>query len=125
MASMQNKNSLTFESGADLSADQFKFLKLSAGKVVLQDTAGASCVGVLITPAAATDRAVEVGAGEGQILKIVAGAAVAVGNKVQSDGTGRAILAATGDHVQGTALTAASAAGELIEVQMKSEHILA
>lgn len=125
MASMNRKRSFTFEAGADLSAHQFKFVTFSSGQVVLNTTAGGTCAGVLITPANAQGKAVEVASGPGQILKIVAGAAVSVGAKVQSDNAGRAITAASGDHVQGTALTAAGAAGELIEVLLLSEHILA
>jgi len=125
MASMNKKRCLTFEAGADLSSAQFRFVKLSSGQVVQQDTAGGSCAGVLITPADAQGKAVEVACSDGQIVKIVAGAAVAQDAKVQSDASGRAITAATGDHVQGTALQAASAAGEIIEVLLLSEHILA
>lgn len=125
MASMNRKRSFTFEAAGDLSAHQFKFMTLSSGQAALQTSAGGSCIGVLITPAAAQGRAVEVASGPGQIVKVLAGAAVSVGAKVQCDGTGRAIAAASGDHVQGTALTAASAAGELIEVLLLSEHILA
>ena len=73
MASMNKKRSFTFEAGADLSAAQFRFLKLSSGQVVQNDTAGGSCVGVLITPADAAGKAVEVASGDGQIVKIVAG----------------------------------------------------
>lgn len=125
MASMNRKRSFTFEAGADLSSDQFKFVALSSGQVVLNTTAGGSCAGVLITPADAAGKAVEVASGPGQIVKVIAGALVAVDAKVQSDALGRAITAASGDHVQGTALTAASGAGELIEVLLLSEHILA
>lgn len=125
MASMQNKRSLTFLAAADLSSHQFKFMKASSGRAALQDSAGGSCIGVLITPASAAGRAVEVAAGDGQVVKVVAGAAVAVDAKIQSDNAGRAITAASGDHVQGVALTAAGAAGELIEMLMLSEHILA
>jgi hypothetical protein len=124
MASQNRKRSFTFEAGADLSSDQFKFVKISAGQVVLQDTAGASCVGVLQTTASAQGRAVEVACGPGQIVKVIAGGTVAQDAKVQSDEDGEALTAASGDHVQGIALTGGDA-GELIEVLLMSEHILA
>lgn len=124
MAHMKNKNSNSLPAGADLSSDQFKFVKLSSGQVVLQDTAGASCLGVLVTPAAAAGRAVEVAVGEGQVVKVITGAIVAAGAKVQSDGDGLAITAASGDHVQGKAISG-GASGEVIEVLLQSEHILA
>lgn len=124
MASMKNKNSISLPAGADLSSDQFKFVKLSSGQVVLQDSAGASCLGVLITPASAAGRAVEVATGSGQVVKVIAGGTVAVDAKVQSDASGLAITAASGDHVQGTCVKG-GASGELIEVLLLSEHILA
>lgn len=124
MASMERKRSFTYEAGADLSDDQFKFMKISSGQAVLNDTAGGSCLGVLITPASAQGRACEVASGPGQIIKVQAGATVAQDAKVQSDDSGLAITAASGDHVQGIALTGGDS-GELIEVLLQSEHILA
>jgi hypothetical protein len=55
----------------------------------------------------------------GAIVKVVAGDAVSVGATVASDNQGRAITAVSGagNWVAGIALTAASAAGEIIEIQ--------
>lgn len=66
----------------------------------------------------------------GSIARVVAGAAVAIGDIVSSDATGRAITrvppntttvgtaVATGPHSLGRALQAASAAGDIIDVDL-------
>lgn len=125
MATQQNLKGVGYEAGADLSSAQFTFVTLSSGQVVQQSSAGGSCVGVLRTVADAAGKQVTVDGSPGSIVKVVAGAAVAQDAKVQSDASGRAITAATGDHVQGKALDAASGAGEIIRVLLQSEHILA
>lgn len=124
MARQQNLKGLDFEAGADLSAAQYTFMTLSSGQVVQQSSAGASCVGVLRTTASAAGRAVTVDGAPGTVVKVVAGAVVAVDAKVQSDASGRAITAASGDHVQGKALEA-GVLGQVIEVLLQSEHVLA
>lgn len=53
----------------------------------------------------------------GTISRVVAGAAVAALAEVESDATGRAITRATGVAL-GVALTAAAAAGDIIEVDL-------
>lgn len=55
----------------------------------------------------------------GAIVKVEAGAAVSVGATVASDSSGRAITAvdSAGNWTAGIALTAAAAAGEIIEIQ--------
>lgn len=55
----------------------------------------------------------------GAIVKVEAGAVVAINAKVASDATGRAITAVTtaGNVIAGRALDAAAAAGEIIRVQ--------
>lgn len=125
MARQEQLRGLSFEAGEDLSADQYTFMKVVANQVLKQDSAGGSCVGVLRTIADAQGKAVTVDGAAGTIVKVRAGAATAVDLKIQSDATGRAIVAASGDHVQGVSLTAAGAADELMEVLLQSEHILA
>jgi hypothetical protein len=124
MARQQNLRGLDYEAGADLSAAQYTFMTLSSGQVVQQSSAGGSCVGVLRGTASAQGRAVTVDGDPGSVVKVVAGAAVAQDAKVSSDASGRAITAIATHHVQGKALTAAGAAGELIEVLLQSEEIL-
>lgn len=56
---------------------------------------------------------------DGGIAKVVAGAAVSVGDVIASDNQGRAITAVSGagNFTAGKALTAADAAGDIIEIQ--------
>ena len=125
MAYQEKLSGLTYEAGEDLSADQFTFMAYNgSGQVVKQTTAGGSCVGVLRTIASVAGRAVTVDGMDGTVVKIVAGATVAINVKVQSDTAGRAILAASGDHVQGLTLEA-GVVGQIISVLLQSEHILA
>ncbi len=60
----------------------------------------------------------------GQIVKLEAGAAVAVGDDVSSDSQGRGITATAtaGNVIHGKALSAASAAGEIISVLLKGPY---
>jgi hypothetical protein len=58
----------------------------------------------------------------GSTSKCVAGAAVAAGVEVMSDGSGRAITATTTNEVVGLALSAAANANELIEVLIRPYH---
>lgn len=127
MAYQENLEGVTYDAGEDLSSDQYTFMKLDAtdpSRVVKQDTAGASCVGVLRTVADEAGKAVTVDGSSGSKVKVKAGGTVAAGAKVQSDATGRAITAASGDHVQGYALEG-GVVGQTITVLLLSEHILA
>lgn len=57
------------------------------------------------------------------VALIEAGAAVAAGVMVGSDASGRAILAATGVVAHGKALGTAAAAGEFIQVKLKTPNV--
>ena len=76
----------------DLSADQFKFMKITAAGVALNTTNGGFCDGVLQDKPEAADRAACV-ASSG-VSKVKAGAAFAKGARLMSDATGRAVTAA-------------------------------
>jgi hypothetical protein len=102
----------------DQSSNQYKFLKGDTTGVALQDSAGAACIGVLQNKP--TDAQVaEVGVSG--VSKVVAGGAVSLWDNVQSDGTGRAATAASGDYSQGIALEAATAAGQIIAVLLRPQ----
>lgn len=110
-----------FLAGADLTADQFKFVKYSAGALVLASAGTDQVVGVLNNKPN-TGEACEV-----ETLgttKLVAGAAIAKGAVVMSDALGRAVTGTATNYGQGYAMEAASAAGEIIAVQLRPFGIL-
>jgi len=102
------------EAAADLSAHQFKLVKMTSTGVNLCG-AGEAALGVLQNKPDALAQAATVW-GPGSTSKVVAGAAVAKGAKITSDATGRAVTAASGNYEAGQALDAASAAGNLITI---------
>lgn len=117
MAKQNQVQSRSYDSGADLSGDQYRIMALSSGKVVRQTSSSAASAGVLQNNPDAADQASEV-AYMGQV-KIVAGAAVAQDALVMSDTQGRAITATgSGNRVLGQARKAVGAAGELLEVDL-------
>ncbi len=79
--------------GADLSSDQFKFVKMSAGGVILPTTSGEPVTGVLQDKPAASGRAASV-AGVGSVTKVLAGGVIAKGARIQPNANGVAITAA-------------------------------
>jgi hypothetical protein len=113
MSYEEKLDSISLVADGDQSDNQYKFMKGDTTGVALQDGAGAACIGVLQNKP--TDGQIaEVGFSG--VSKVAAGDAVSQWADVQSDGTGRAIAAATGDYIQGTALEAATAAGQIIAV---------
>jgi len=123
MAREESLISVSLEAGADLSAGQYKFVLVAAdGQVDIVGSAGGDADGILQNDPAAAGRAATIGVLG--ISKVLLGGTVAAGAKVQSDGSGRAITAATGDHVLGKCLVG-GAVGEIGEVLLVSKHILA
>jgi len=102
MAVMQSRDNRTFEAGGDLSAGQFKFVTLAAdGQVDITAAAGGNAIGVLLNNPAAAGRAATVCV-SGSVM-ITCGGAITAGDQIQSDASGDALLAATGDVVLGYA----------------------
>ena len=121
---MANENTqpitLTAATGADIRARRF-VIQGSTG--VAEATDGSDAVGVSFTfyddsehTLGNASRAVSVVTNQGCRVEVEAGAAVTAGNDIASDAQGRVINAATGDAILGKALTAATAAGEVVEV---------
>jgi hypothetical protein len=108
------------KANADLSSSQFRFVKFTSGKVAVCSTQGEQAFGVLQDKPAAANRAAAVAAVSGTIVKVEAGAAVSQGADVMTDSSGRAITWLTKNVKMGQALTAASAAGEVIEIVLLS-----
>lgn len=101
---------------ADLSADQYKIVKLSGGVLAL---AGAAEAGVGVLQNKPKDGGT--GGRTGSVMhygttRVVSGAAVAEGAPVVANAAGKAITATTGQSSTGIALEAASGADEIIEI---------
>ena len=123
MAVEESVVSITIEAGADLSAGQYKFVTVAAdGQVDLTASAGGAAIGVLQNaPDAAGVPATVAIAGR---VKVTAGGSVSAGDKVQSDASGDALTALTGDTVLGYALQDADD-GDVFAIALISQHILA
>lgn len=106
----------SFNAGADLSAAQFKIVKIDTAankQVVLQASLGARGDGVLLNKPTA-NQAADVGLYG--TMKALAGAAVATaGIELAVDATSRLIGAVSTNQVFGISISSAAAAGELIE----------
>lgn len=108
----------TYTAGADLSAEQYTFVKRASNDTVVQANAGEAAVGVLWNDPASGRAASVVKGGNPHVY---AGAAVAVGAELASDDEGRAVTAVSTDVVIGYARTAAGAANELIMIDFLGE----
>ncbi|MDE2099055.1 MAG: DUF2190 family protein [Patescibacteria group bacterium] len=117
---------ISLVAAADLSSDQFHFVTTDGSGNAALSAAGAPAIGVLQdAPTAGEAGAVRVMG----VSKVVAGAVVAVGSRVASDATGRAVVytaascaaapgPVAGSQVLGIALEAAGAAGDVIAVAL-------
>ena len=125
MSNMEKVESVSVPASADLSSNQFKFMLVdSSGELALVAAAGGDSDGVLLNAPAAQGRPGELGY-LGRLKVIIGTGDLTAGDKVQSDATGLAITAASGDHVLGKCLVG-GVAGELGEVLFgASKHILA
>jgi len=115
MAVMQSRDNRTFIAGEDLSSAQFKFVTLeSDGQVDLADSAGENAIGVCIAGAGA-GKAVTVTV-SGSVM-VTCGGTIAAVAAVQTDASGDALTAATGDVILGYAREA-GVDGQIIEIEM-------
>lgn len=126
MAQQNSIRSLSIPASGDLSASQFCFVQLStSGQIQLPSAAGGDAIGVLQDKPNAAGIAGEVAMLNGSLkVKVISAGTITAGDKVQSDTAGKALTAASGDHVLGTALISA-VAGDLIEILPGSRHLLA
>ena len=115
MAVMQSRDNRTFVAGEDLSAAQFKFVTLEAdGQVDLADSAGENAMGVCLVGGTAGNAVTVCVSGS---VMVTAGGTIAAGAAVQTDASGDALTAATGDVILGYAREAA-VDGQIIEIEM-------
>ena len=104
----------------DMSAQQFTFVLFTgtADEVAQNTASGGDTDGVLQNDPSAAGQAAQIRVSG--VSKVVAGAAVAIGDSVMSDTTGRAITATgTGAFIQGTCVQAAANANEICSVELQ------
>lgn len=111
----------SYKAAADYTAKQYYLMYLSADHTVtISGEAGAVC-GILYNKPN-TNEYGEVLTANGVHAKVIAGAAVSVGNLLESDSSGRAVAftydgaGTTETYMVGRAVTACSNAGEIITV---------
>lgn len=117
MATFQGIQTVTREAGSAISP--YRFVVFAADGQYDHAGAQGKVDGVSAEGVAAAGDAFPMVLPTGCIAKVEAGAAVAVNASVASDASGRVITAVSGagNYTCGTALQAAGAAGEIIEVQ--------
>lgn len=109
---------VVFPAGAEIADARAKALAIKDGKAVLP-TAGANVLGI---SGMETDEAVLVNEDIDIQIKDIgkweAAEAIAIGDELATDATGKAVKATSGAFIVGVALTAATAAGTLVQVQI-------
>lgn len=106
MAWEESKISVTIPAGSDLSASQFCFMDINASAQLALPAAGAMADGVLQNDPNAAGRAGELAIAG--VVQVKCGGAVTRGGPVATDASGRAVNAATGNIILGTALETGS-----------------
>jgi S-formylglutathione hydrolase FrmB len=108
---------LSIAAGADLSAKQYTFVKLSGTTVISAAAATDIPVGVLLNDPASGETAAVAVSG---LVKLKASAAIAVGALVGTTSTGTAVTLVAGTDttkfILGRAITVAGATGDIITV---------
>ena len=109
------------DAGADLSSNQYLFHKLNtSGQVVICNSAGEDAYGILQNEPAAAGRAANIA--KSGISKVILGAnSLTPGMKIQTNASGKAIEAASADHVLGT-LRLGGDTDEVGEIDLNSSH---
>lgn len=106
-------NTVTLAAGEDLSAKQWRFVKLNTSGEVVLCGAGEQAIGVLCNkPTSGQAAEVQIGG----IAKVEADAAVTAGDKLMSSADGQAATKTGTNNELGMARSAASAAATVIEV---------
>jgi len=116
---------VTLKASADLTAKQYHLVKVSGEQTVTFSAAGTdNTIGVL-QGKPNTNEPAQVRTVQGLVTKAVAGAAIAAGALVMSNAAGRVITRTATNHVVGRALQAAAADGEVIEVSIDIQLVIA
>lgn len=109
-------------SRVDTTGDVNKFAATnSSGKLILPSVAGQTVIGVITEGAAAGKPATYQNGG---IAKVIAGEAIDSGEEIMTNDVGLAVVATgAGSVVAGVALTAAAAAGEMVEFNFHTNRV--
>ena len=114
----ENTQTITLLAAASTAIRQRRFV--SQGATGLAETAdGLDTAGVSFgstTAVAGDSRALQVVTNAGCRVEVEAGEVIAVGDDIASDAQGRAKTSVLGDFIQGKALSAAGAAGEVVDI---------
>ena len=128
MATYINPTTVTRTAGSAITIYRFVVFTAGDSKYDMVSSAQGEMDGIAAEGVAADGDAFPMVIPDGAIVKVEAGAAVAVGAALASDASGRAIthVSGVGNYTGGKALEAASAAGEVIEIQFLKEkdHVL-
>ncbi|AYD01182.1 DUF2190 family protein [Neorhizobium sp. NCHU2750] len=115
MAYEERLSTITLIAAADYSdaSAQYRFVISSGEGGFLRSTAGADAIGVCQDdPNLNQASCIAIGG----ISKLIAGDVITAGDPISSDDEGRAVTAASGDFILGTAINPAAAAGIVIPV---------
>jgi hypothetical protein len=115
---------ITRLAASDLSAvtSQYKVVRATSATQVDITTAATQPPLGILQNRPKLGEAAEVRVNSGSTTKAHAGAAITAGLEVMSDTSGRVIAATTTNEVVGIALTAAGAAGDLIDLLLRPYH---
>jgi len=126
MAYSENQATISLTAAADLSGKQFRFVSVDSSGKAAAPSDGDKAIGVLQNKPAAGQAATICISGVSQVN---ASAAIAAGAAVTCDGTsgneGDGKTAVSADYRLGIALTAASAADEVISVLVQQNGLVA
>ena len=115
---------LSIPAGADLSAKQYTFVKLSGSTVISAAAATDLPIGVLLNDPTSGETAAVAVSG---VIKLKASAAISVGALVGTTATGTGVSLTAGTdttkYILGRAVTAAGAAGDIITVAVNCANI--
>ena len=119
MATYINPTTVTRTAGSAITVYRYVVFTTGDSKYDMVSGAQGEMDGIAAETVAADGDAFPMVIPDGAIVKVEAGAAVAVGAVLASDTSGRAITAVSGvgNYTGGKALQAASAAGEIIQIQ--------
>jgi len=124
MATVQNEQIITLTAGEDLSAKQYYLATISTGADNTASLAGDGNKAYVILNEPSTGQAASLAIGG--VTKVVAGAGFTRGDKLASNGSGKAIAAVVGGtkHVVGFALESASGDGAVVRMLVVSPTLL-